>query len=78
MKKQYHVVSCPFCGHLPEITFWHGGGPSKRMVVCRFEGCDVSPSVTGSTADRAVSKWNYRVLPVSTGMVAVTPRNASK
>lgn len=51
---------CPFCGHQSEIQYWHGGGPRKRMVGCKKETCVVSPSVCGSTRQRALRYWNYR------------------
>lgn len=72
--KTYNVLSCPSCGDLPKIQYWHGGSRKKRMVLCENAGCAMSPSVTGSDADRAVAKWNERSLPASVGSVAVTPR----
>ena len=51
---------CPFCGSYPQIQFWHGGGPQKRMVSCSNEACYVSPEVSGGTRRAALAKWNRR------------------
>lgn len=54
------ACSCPFCGQMPTVQKWHGGGPRKRLVSCRREECAVGPSVTGSTLRRALGAWNTR------------------
>jgi hypothetical protein len=54
-------LGCPFCGEIPLIEPWHGGGPKKRMVNCINETCHVQPAVSGSTRLHAIRKWNYRV-----------------
>lgn len=51
---------CPFCGDLPTIQPWHGGGTRKRMIACENDRCRVAPMVTGSNADRARETWNRR------------------
>lgn len=54
------ALPCPFCGVLPVIQPWHGGGPRKKMVMCDNEDCHISPSVTGSSKARALEYWNTR------------------
>jgi len=51
---------CPFCGEAPEIEPWHGGAPTKKLISCQNEDCEVGPSVTGETEDEAVAYWNTR------------------
>lgn len=75
MKKFYNVLSCPFCGTLPTIQYWHGGSPSKRRLACESTTCAVSPSVTGSNGDRAVAKWNSRAMPATVGTIYTKPRD---
>ena len=57
---RHEAKACPFCGCLPVIGPWHGGGPRKRMVSCIEEDCLVRPMVSGSTRQRALDAWNYR------------------
>lgn len=57
---RYDLKDCPFCGASPEIQFWHGGRPSKRLISCSNASCDVLPSVTGETEAIAISKWEKR------------------
>lgn len=54
------ALPCPFCGEIPLVQPWHGGGKRKRMISCEGEYCDVRPSVTGSDRRRALEKWNRR------------------
>lgn len=51
---------CPFCGAIPEIQPWHGGAPTKKMIACHNEDCDVAPSVTGESRPEALRRWNTR------------------
>lgn len=53
--------SCPWCGTQPTIQPWHGGRPSKKMVCCESEECNVSPEVTGQTRREALAAWNKRI-----------------
>jgi len=55
-----YTYTCPFCGSLPIIMPWHGGGPRKRLLLCDDEQCLVRPTVTGTTEARAIAAWNYR------------------
>lgn len=54
------ALPCPFCGELPSIQPWHGGGPEKQMIGCPNLDCDVSPQVTGETRTEALENWNRR------------------
>lgn len=56
----YLLMACPFCGSLPTMHPWHGGGPNKRLIHCFDDICRVRPSVTGSTGKNAAAKWNAR------------------
>ena len=51
---------CPWCGYIPTIEYWHGGGPRKRMVHCVNQECDAMPAVSGPTAKKAIAAWNRR------------------
>jgi hypothetical protein len=57
---RHDLTQCPFCGGSPEIEYWHGGGPKKRMISCRSRNCDVSPNVTGETEREAIARWERR------------------
>jgi len=57
---RHDLTQCPFCGASPEIKFWHGGGPQKRMIGCSGDDCDVYPFVTGETLRSAIAKWERR------------------
>ena len=54
------ALPCPWCGEQPEIQPWHGGPPTKRLVGCENEMCDVGPNVTGHTERMAIAAWNKR------------------
>lgn len=56
----YSLPDCPFCGAPPQVQFWHGGRPSKRLVSCSGVECDVNPMVTGETRREAVERWSRR------------------
>jgi hypothetical protein len=55
---------CPFCAAPAQVEFWHGGRPSKRMVSCSSDTCEVRPMVTGHTYKVAAARWNMRLEPV--------------
>lgn len=57
---RHDLTVCPFCGSSPEIQYWHGGGPNKRMIACAGEDCDVHPMVSGNTEREAVERWERR------------------
>ncbi len=64
MGEKTGIKGCPFCGTQPEITPWHGGPPTKRMISCINDpGCDVLPMVSGDTMREAVKRWNTRTVP---------------
>lgn len=54
------LLCCPFCGAIPTMEPWHGGGPKKRLISCINENCPVEPSVTAETPAKAIAKWNHR------------------
>jgi hypothetical protein len=58
---RHDLKGCPFCGASPEIEYWHGGGPHKRMIACRSDDCDVNPGVTGENERAAITRWERRV-----------------
>lgn len=57
---RHDLKGCPFCGVSPEMEYWHGGGPNKRMISCRNPDCDVSPNVTGENERAAIARWERR------------------
>lgn len=58
---RHDLTDCPFCGSPPEIQYWHGGGPEKRLISCSGDECEVRPSVTGETEREAIRIWERRV-----------------
>lgn len=61
MSKPIEPLPCPFCGRLPTVLKWHGGGPRKTMVMCEMDaGCHSNPSVVGYSRAAAVRRWNMR------------------
>lgn len=67
------VRPCPFCGETPVITPWHGGKPTKMMIMCRSDTCHPGPMVTGETLPAAVRHWNGRSAARNPVHVQVTP-----
>jgi len=58
------LLPCPFCGRLPTIEPWHGGGPRKVMIQCSAEyedECPANVSVTQETPEGALAGWNHRI-----------------
>lgn len=51
---------CPWCGELPIIEPWHGGGPRTHRIGCDTETCVVAPSAVASTRAKAIAVWNDR------------------
>lgn len=60
MKENKIPMPCPFCGKIPAVQPWHGGGPRKHVVNCDNEECDASPIVPGNTETIAIRRWNKR------------------
>ena len=58
--KPKDALPCPWCGTKPVMQPWHGGGINKKMLQCVSERCEVSPAVTGESAEEAIRKWNRR------------------
>lgn len=58
---RHDLKGCPFCGASPQIQYWHGGGPNKRLISCTNLDCHVSPCVTGEDEKTAIWKWEQRV-----------------
>lgn len=55
------LLPCPWCGTKPDVEPWHRGAPTKVMVWCQNENCDVAPGVTSETPTQAASCWNTHV-----------------
>lgn len=68
------LLPCPFCGSVAEMEPWHGGAPTKQMIMCvgREDVCEVAPMVTGETPEEAVANWNCRALPPASGARGIT------
>lgn len=61
------LLPCPFCGGEPTIRPWHGGRPTKKLILCsngdyydEDGGCSAGPSVCGETEEEAAAAWNRR------------------
>jgi len=55
------MKACPFCGSPAQIESWHGGPPTKVLISCSNEYCQVGPAVCGNTKHKAIAIWNHRV-----------------
>lgn len=64
---------CPFCGDKPVLVPWHGGKPTKMMVMCRSDQCAVGPMVTGENLPQATRRWNGRTAASNSAYVYATP-----
>jgi hypothetical protein len=51
---------CPWCGEIPQVESWHGGGPEKVMVSCVADFCLVAPHVAAETLALGRTTWNER------------------
>jgi hypothetical protein len=57
---RHDLKCCPFCGASPEMQYWHGGKPTKKMISCPGDNCDVRPMVTGETERETIERWERR------------------
>jgi len=57
---EVELQGCPWCGKIPTMEHWHGGGPQKQLVHCINDWCKVQPGVTGETPKLAIKAWNTR------------------
>ncbi|GAA5627493.1 hypothetical protein Brsp05_02784 [Brucella sp. NBRC 12953] len=69
---------CPFCGAAAEMQPWHGGAPTKQLISCSDDQCDVGPSVTGETPEEAATRWNTRPAAPVEGLETVAWTNAAQ
>ncbi len=76
-EKIAEMLPCPFCGAAAEMEPWHGGAPTKQMISCSSETCDVCPMVTGETTAEAITLWNTRTPPQLSGMTEETSSDPS-
>lgn len=58
--KPKNALPCPWCGTKPKMQPWHGGGPNKHLIGCDSINCEVRPSVTGESPEKAIREWNRR------------------
>jgi hypothetical protein len=61
------ALPCPFCGEMPFLVPWHGGGPKKRNLMCQNEDCPVGPNICGDTETKAIAAWNTRAALAAAG-----------
>jgi hypothetical protein len=67
------INGCPFCGEIPEIHRWHGGGPRKTMIACTNTKCPVQPQHCAATRAKAVAEWSKRPRHVNVTSAQLIP-----
>lgn len=67
------IRDCPFCAAQPDCIPWHGGPPTKILIACTNETCEVQPQVSGPTLYTAISRWNRRAPTPTPPPKAVAP-----